>query len=181
MKQTQKNTQRPVTRRNYAFIDAQNLHQGISAMGWHLDYSKFRKYLEKRFNVGRAFLFMGYMKEHEDVYEMLRSAGFELVYKEVNESPNGVIKGNCDADLVLETMKQLPYYDKAVIVSADGDFCSLLAFLLEHGKLERVLVPSHKTFSFLIEKAADNKITKLNGLKKELAYWPRKKKAIKSS
>ncbi len=53
------------------------------------------------------------------------------------------IKGNVDAELVLHSAAILfAEYDKAIIVSGDGDFHCLLEFLEQRGKLLHVLVPN---------------------------------------
>lgn len=43
----------------YAFIDSQNLNLGVRSQGWKLDWRKFRQYLRNKYNVGKAYLFIG--------------------------------------------------------------------------------------------------------------------------
>jgi uncharacterized LabA/DUF88 family protein len=45
-------------------------------------------------------------------------------------------------------MIDLDNYERAVIVTSDGDFGCLVRYLYEKGKLERVLSPSRKTALF---------------------------------
>lgn len=45
-----------------------------------------------------------------------------MILKPTMELPDKTVKGNVDAELVLHTMIQYPNYDKAIIVSGDGDF-----------------------------------------------------------
>ncbi|HMR72527.1 MAG TPA: hypothetical protein PKD68_00795 [Candidatus Saccharibacteria bacterium] len=45
--------QKPVV---YAFIDSQNLNLGINAVGWKLDFKKFRLYLKNKYGVEKAHL-----------------------------------------------------------------------------------------------------------------------------
>ncbi|MDD4894999.1 MAG: hypothetical protein PHW54_06800 [Candidatus Omnitrophica bacterium] len=42
---------------NYAFIDSQNLNLSIRDQGWALDFKRFRKYLEDKYGVTKAFIF----------------------------------------------------------------------------------------------------------------------------
>ncbi|MDL2363373.1 MAG: NYN domain-containing protein [Patescibacteria group bacterium] len=93
--------------------------------------------------------------------------------KEV-EKEKSTIKGNVDAELVLYAMKELPNYDKAIIVSGDGDFFSLVEYLEEQGKLEQVLTPNWQYSSLL--KPFESKITRLDQQRRQLAYHDRKKK-----
>lgn len=84
------------------------------------------------------------------------------------------IKGNVDAELVLYAMKELPNYDQAVIVSGDGDFFSLAEYLEEQGKLSHILTPNWQYSSLL--KVFDDKIIRLDQLRRQLSYHDRKKK-----
>jgi len=124
----------------YAFIDSQNLNLGTSKdiykgkrqiyRGWKLDYKKFRKYLLDKFRVSKALLFIGYIRENEKLYHHLKSCGYELVYKPTTKDRDGKPKGNVDAELVLYAAAiEYSNYDKAVIVSGDGDFYCLHEFL----------------------------------------------------
>ena len=90
---------------NYAFIDSQNVHKGTKRdLGWDIDWARFRTYLKHRYHATDAYLFIGFMPEHTDIYDGLRKAGFILKFKPVLPDKNGKIKGNVDADLVLQTI-----------------------------------------------------------------------------
>jgi uncharacterized LabA/DUF88 family protein len=78
------------------------------------------------------------------------------------------VKGNIDADLVLYAMKELPHYDKAVIVSGDGDFFSLIEYLRDQKRLLKVLAPNRR-FSTLLQEF-DEYIEGLDQHRGELAY-----------
>ncbi len=88
--------------------------------------------------------------------------------------PGGKPKGNVDADLVLHTMIELDNYTKAVLVTSDGDFSSLVAYLHGKEKLEVVLSPATQTCSRLLKKAARERIQFLQPLQARLEY-PNKK------
>ncbi|PKM99233.1 MAG: hypothetical protein CVU78_07320, partial [Elusimicrobia bacterium HGW-Elusimicrobia-2] len=60
----------------YAFIDSQNLNLSIRAQGWKLDFAKFRIYLRDKFNVEKAFLFIGYVAGNESLYTSLQEQGY---------------------------------------------------------------------------------------------------------
>jgi uncharacterized LabA/DUF88 family protein len=49
--------------------------------------------------------------------------------------PAGKVKGNVDAELVLHAMIEYPNYDKALIVTGDGDFFCLVEYLIKQDKL----------------------------------------------
>ena len=54
-----------------------------------------------------------------------------------------------DAELVLHTMIEFPNYDRAIIVTGDGDFRCLVEHLDSENKLYKVLVPNDKYSSLL--------------------------------
>lgn len=107
---------------NYAFVDSQNLNLAIRELGWRLDFYKFRTYLKEKYGVGKAYLFIGYLPQNADLYAHLQEAGFSCIFRPTLTYKDGTTKGNCDAELVLQTMIEFNNYDKAVIVSGDGDF-----------------------------------------------------------
>ena len=159
---------------NFAFIDSQNLNLGIRSQGWKLDYRKFRLYLTNKYNVREAFLFIGWLVSNERLYASLRDAGFILIFKPTVENKNGIIKGNVDAELVLHAAAiQFQEYDKAVIVSGDGDFTCLVEFLEERNKLSCVIVPNFR-YSALLRRF-DTYIDRLDMHRSILEYSAQKK------
>ncbi len=157
---------------NYAYIDSQNLNLGIQTLGWKLDYKKFRVYLREKYNVDIAYLFIGYLQENQDLYISLQKAGYILKFKPVLPDKEGHHKGNVDADLVLQAT--IDYYeknfDKAVIISSDGDFYCLVQFLYRNNRLEKLLSPCQGTCSVLLRKTAREKIVFMTNMKHKLAY-----------
>jgi uncharacterized LabA/DUF88 family protein len=192
-----RNNQKSKKPGNYAFIDSQNLNLGTQRMGWKLDWRKFRKYLADKYQVTHAYMFIGYMSDNEALYEYMYELGYLVVLKPTVDVPaktqpeqdhkgkrstskdnddkdKPAVKGNVDAELVLYAMKELPNYDKAIIVSGDGDFFSLAEYLEEQGKLERILTPNWQYSSLL--KVFEDKIVRLDQLRRQLTYHDRKKK-----
>jgi len=147
----------------YAFIDSQNLNLGtckdirnkngkLIYKGWKLDFKKFRIYLKDKFHVSKAFIFIGYMKENRYLYRSLERFGFELVYKATIKNGLGKAKGNVDAELVLHAAAiEFNNYDKAVIVSGDGDFCCLHEYLKSKNKLLNIVIPNPYSESSLLK------------------------------
>lgn len=172
----------------YAFIDSQNLNLGIQNAGWKMDWLKFRKFLADEYGVTKAFMFIGYVPEFEEMYEKLHETGYVIVLKETYDMtrprPEDVetkkdghqagteekkpVKGNIDADLVLHVMIEYPNYDKAIIVSGDGDFLGLVEYLQKQGKLLKLLTPSWK-YSSLYKRFEDH-IDRIDQHRRQLAY-----------
>ena len=155
---------------NYAFIDSQNLNLGIQKLGWKLDYRKFRVYLSEKYSVQKAYVFVGFVALNQKLYDSLQEAGFLLKFKPTIPDANGKIKGNVDADLVVRALLECREYDKAVIVSSDGDFYSLVQYLYEENYLEAVLSPDVKNCSSLLKQTAKEKVQFMNNLQKMLEY-----------
>ncbi|MDP2598654.1 MAG: NYN domain-containing protein [Candidatus Liptonbacteria bacterium] len=154
--------------KNFAFIDSQNVHKGIESLGWTLDWRKFRIYLLEKYLVSTAYIFIGFMPERNDLYDELQKAGFVLKFKPALRVGRSATKGNVDADLVLRAMIDFGLYDRAVIVTSDGDFYSLVRHLYDNEKLEIVLSPYVKTCSILLKKSAREKIAFMDTLRSKL-------------
>lgn len=155
---------------NYAFIDGQNLYLAIQGLGWKLDYKKFRIYLKEKYAVDKAYMFMGFVPDNQELYNFLQTVGFVLIFKPVLENEKKVIKGNCDAELVLQAMIDINNYNQAIIVTGDGDFYCLVKHLDINNKLLKVLAPSTRNCSSLLTKVAGNKISFVGDLRKKLEY-----------
>lgn len=152
----------------YAFIDSQNLNLGIKDQGWELDFPRFRIYLRDKYKVIKAFLFLGYIPKYKKLYLHLKKAGYNIIFKPVLESKKQLKpKGNVDAELVLHTMIEFPNYDKAIIVTGDGDFYCLIEYLLKQKKLAKVIIPNYHRYSALLRKFIKN-IDFMNSLRKKL-------------
>ena len=178
--------------RVYAFIDSQNLNVSVQKYGWKMDWRKFRKFLADNYNVKHAFMFIGYVPEHEDIYEKMHQAGYRVVLKptfdmsrprevvatpDENEPAENIakkpVKGNIDADLVLWAMKEMKNYDKAIIVSGDGDFFALVEYLNQQGKLLKILTPTGQYSSLF--RQFEKFIERIDSHRRELAYHDRPK------
>ena len=153
---------------NFAFIDGNNLHLTMVNVGWALDYRRFRIYLKDKYHVTEAYYFIGKVIGNEKLYSNLESYGYDIVFKPTLFIQGKGYKGNCDAELVLEAMKRLNEYDKAVIVTSDGDFRCLVDYLLQIGKLERVLAPCRAGSSILLRRAAGVRIDYFDNLRGKL-------------
>ena len=153
---------------NYAFIDSQNLYRGIESLGWKIDWNRFRKYLLEKYSVQTAYLFIGYIPQNDNLYASLQKEGFILKFKPVLLGNDGKPKGNVDADMVLQVMVDYLNYDKAIIISSDGDFYSLVRHLYENKKLKFVLSPHKDTCSSLLKKTAKEKIVYMDNLRKKI-------------
>jgi uncharacterized LabA/DUF88 family protein len=151
-----------------------------------MDWRKFREYLSDKYGVTKAFMFIGYVPEFEDMYVQLHDSGYMVVLKPTfdmtrprpeapeKEEDKKQTKGNIDADLVLWAMKEIKNYDQAIIVSGDGDFYTLVEYLEQQKKLLKILAPSGH-YSGLYN-AYDQYVDRLDKHRHELAYHDHRKK-----
>ena len=165
------------SRNNYAFIDSQNLNLAIRDQGWILDFKRFRVHLKEKYGVSKAFIFIGYVESNKKLYDFLGRIGYVCVFKPTLEYKDGHTKGNCDAELVLQTMIEFENFEKAVIVTGDGDFYCLTKYLVEKKKLEVILIPNKHKFSALLKfRLLRHHLRYMNDLKERLEY--KKEKAL---
>ncbi len=168
---------------HYVFIDGQNLYLSLKSKGWSIDYSKFRRYLSEKYSITKAFYFIGEDRSQQVVYDSLKKAGFEVVFKKLVEYKkriNGKIqtfqKGNIDSDLIMRVVREVEKdnFDKAMLISGDGDFLPLLDWLDEKEKLFKIGIPSIKDKSHLLDKYQQYFFF-LEFLKNKIAYEKRKR------
>lgn len=156
---------------NYAFIDSQNVNLAIRELGWKLDFARFRVYLKDKFEVEKAYIFIGFMPSNKDLYAYLQESGFICIFRPTLTYKDGTTKGNCDAELVLQTMLDYNEYNQAVIVSGDGDFYCLIKHLISANKLKALLVPNRYKYSALLKLKEFRPFTKdMNDLRNKLQY-----------
>jgi uncharacterized LabA/DUF88 family protein len=168
-------------KRIVAFIDSQNLNLGTQRMGWKVDWKKFRIFLKEKYGVNEVYLFIGYLSENESMYEYLHDLGYKIVLKPTfsvtkeeatDKEPKNFVKGNVDTEIVLMAIKEIKNYSKAIIVSADGDFYSLIEYLISKNKLLYIMSPNWQYSTLL--KDFKPYIIDLSQHKKELAYHSKK-------
>lgn len=156
---------------NYAFIDGNNLYLGVKNQGWKLDYKRFRILLKDKYKVSKVFLFIGYVPGNESMYRRFQEEGYICIFKptlEIKDGKTKRVKGNVDAELVLHTMIEYPNYDKAVLVTSDGDFYCLVEYLVNKNKLLKIIVPN-KRYSSLLRKFSSY-IANINLFREKIEY-----------
>jgi uncharacterized LabA/DUF88 family protein len=169
---------------NFAFIDGANLHFTYENLGWKLDYQKLRNYLKKKLGVVVAYYFIGKLQEYEDIYTTLESYDYTIKLKDPSPytteeefcpycrrviAPK-MSKNKCDCDsfLTLQAMSDFDMYNKAVIITSDGDFDNLVKRLLQRDKLRMVFSPCKAGCSWLLRSAAKGRIAFIDEYRNEL-------------
>ena len=144
------------------YIDGNNLYRAAKELGFKINYKKFRGWLRQKYNPTNVYLFIGLVPKMTLFYESLQESGYILVFKQTI-SHKGVVKGNCDAELVLKTTSDFYTngYTSCMLVTGDGDFGCLVEFLREKNAIKSVISPDENKCSILL-KNKNIEITFLN-------------------
>ena len=82
-------------------------------------------------------------------YLRLKAFGYRLILKPVktyeDEDGNPTRKANCDVDMAFQLMLEQGAFDRAVVLSGDGDFLPVLKYLRQNDKKVYVLARSRRT------------------------------------
>jgi len=157
---------------NLTFIDGQNLYLGTIKRGqdsWEIDLSRLFSYLKRKYDSSKVYYFLGYkIKGMEALYREIISAGFILKFREHNSEMLGIKKGNVDSDIIFQIMKKIyrqEKFSKIILISGDGDYKSLVDFLIEENKFEKILFPYRKSASSLYKNITDKYFDYLDNAK----------------
>lgn len=133
------------------YIDGNNLHQAAKELGFEIDYKKFRGWLGQKYHIKVAYLFIGFMKNRLAFYEYLERCGFCLIFKQTLIY-RGVVKGNCDAELILKIISDFykNSYDWCYLVSGDGDFSCIVEFLRDNNVFAAIISPDYNKCSIFL-------------------------------
>lgn len=138
--------------RTSIYIDGNNLHRGSKELGFSIDYKKFRGWLRQKFNVQKVYLFIGLVPDNVKFYQYLQECGFILVFKQT-VTVSGIVKGNCDAELVLKVVSD--FYEKdfndCVLITGDGDFGCVIDFMKDKRVFKMLLAPNKNKCSMLLK------------------------------
>ena len=134
------------------YIDGANLYQGTKPR-WGIDYAKFLIWLQHKYKPNQIFMFLWYVKGNEKLYSYLSQCWYILIFKETLEV-DGKVKGNCDAELVVQSVSD--FYEKRneqiILVTGDGDFACLVDFCLHKKMAVRICCPNRDFVSYLLRK-----------------------------
>ncbi len=82
-------------------------------------------------------------------------------------------KGNVDADIVFEMMRNLvenQVYNKMILVSGDGDYKKVVEYLISKDKFEKILFPNQKFASSLYYNLGSEYFDYLENNKSDIQY-----------
>ena len=169
---------------NYAYIDGANLHYTYENLDWQIDYQKLIDHLRTKYGVIVAHYFLGKTPNNKSIRDKLISYGYNIKLKEPSPYKteeevcpycNEVIKksevrykADVDSYLTMQVLSDINDFDKAVIISSDGDYDELVKRLARQNKLRMVFAPCRDGCSKLLQKAAVDKIAYIDDYKDSL-------------
>ena len=103
-------------------------------------------YLKSKFNVSKAFFYYG--KDSKSVKQQkflrrLKEFGYILRVKEIKRYGTKS-KANCDVDLTMDVLLKIKEYQRAIMLTGDGDFAPLLSYIIFKNK-KIIVVSSPKS------------------------------------
>lgn len=136
------------------YIDGSNLYRGMKSEIEELDYAKFYRFLSDKYKPEVIYIFVGFIEVHKSLYDFLKQCGYKLVFKETLQKKDKEIKGNVDAELIVQSLED--YYEldykQGILVSGDGDFACLVHFWKRKNVKPRILAPNKERCSYLLRK-----------------------------
>ena len=118
--------------KTFVFIDASNLfYGGEKSLGWKIDYKKLLAYLQEKYDANRIFYFGG-VEIHNFKYDYQKDGTTKR-------------KANCDVDMAFHLMKEKDTFERAVVLSGDGDFLPVLKYIKEIKKEVVILARGPRT------------------------------------
>ena len=174
------------------FVDYRNYHYYLDKHAWKIDWERFRKVLDKMFDIAEIYYYEGVpskavffdlrpwasmedfidMKEEKkNHFDSLRQKGFKVRKKligRIYDTKRKEYKHKCnfDVELTIDAIESLDNYEVCVLCSGDGDFIKLIRYL--KGKRKRVMViAGEDRLSKGSEKAA-NEVVYLKDIKSDI-------------
>ena len=140
------------------FIDVQNMYySGRNLYNAKVNFNAILKTAVNGRKLIRAFAYVikADVKDEQNFFDALEAMGIEIRAKDLQVFYGGAKKGDWDVGIAMDAVRIAPKVDTVVIVSGDGDFKDLLAYLKSHGCRTEVIAFG-KSASSKIKEVADN-------------------------
>jgi len=169
---------------NYAYIDGANLHYTYEYLDWKIDYQKLLDHLRTKYGVIIAHYFIGKTPNNQTIYNKLSSYGYNIKLKdpspyvteevvcqhcgEVVTPSEKRYKADIDSYLTMQVVSDINDFNKAVLITSDGDFDELVKRLLRQDKLRIVFAPCRNGCSKLLKRASVDMIAYIDDFRADL-------------
>jgi len=141
------------------FIDAQNLYH--SAKNIYHSKVNFGQIVKDALEGRRLVRAVAYViatesGEENAFFDALTKMGIETKVKDLQIFGSGAMKADWDVGLAIDAVKLAPKLDTVVLVTGDGDFVPLVAYLQMNEGCQVEVVSFGKSTSAKLVEAADN-------------------------
>lgn len=133
--------------KTYGFVDASNIIYGAKAEGWFIDQKKLFDYIKRKFKTRKIFFYFGKDDKNNKQTKFLKkleSFGYTLRVKQIKRYGKRQ-KANCDVDLTMDMLLLKDKYERAVVLTGDGDFFPLFEYLKKQGKEIMIIAFARRT------------------------------------
>jgi uncharacterized LabA/DUF88 family protein len=147
------------------FVDGANMFYAQKAFGWFFDPAKLKRALLGDDELVNAFWFIG-VKEPVDppdkrFHDFLAASGYVVRTKKIKtiwdiQSRSEIQKCNLDIEIVIDMFNTIRNYEKAILVSGDGDFTRALELLRSSGKIITVVSTRKSVAGDLLQVVGSN-------------------------
>ena len=166
-----------LTARIIIFVDHANLFHSINSMNIRIDYKKFKQILAGQDYLVGAFIYLGipdnlYPKKRRFI-DYLVSQGYVIQSRPVKSTPEGKkVQKRIDIFIYRDIVELgiEDTYDKAILVSGDGDFIEIVRKLKYLKKEIEIWSFKHSVSKKLIEEAGKENVHFINEILSEITF-----------
>jgi uncharacterized LabA/DUF88 family protein len=163
------------------FLDGANFFfMQTSALCWKADPKKILDYIGTEGDIVDAFYYIGHDTPPEATQQSYLDAlplmGYSLITKPIKtiyDANTGVKKqkANLDIEIVLDMFNTIDSYDKAVLISGDGDFERALTLLRAKGK-QFTVIATDKFIAKELRNVAGRHYTRFDDIRDKVEKTP---------
>ncbi|MEI6042574.1 MAG: NYN domain-containing protein [bacterium] len=106
-------------------------------------------------------------------YSKLEFFGYKVFLKPVKHFGGTGLsqsKANCDVDLTIEVMKNIKLFDRAIVMSGDGDFLPLYKYMEQQGKEVFIISRTSRTAKEVRLHLASIRFIEIGTLRKQIEF-----------
>lgn len=113
-------------------------------------------WLIDKYVADEVYIFTGYLNKYKEEYDTNSKIGYKYIFKEVIFNKDEYkIKANCDVDIAIQgTIDTINHnLNRAILITSDGDFLSLIKFWLSKIVIVSIISPANPDkCSYLLKK-----------------------------
>lgn len=126
-----------------AFVDGSNTYAACKLLGWDMDWSRLKQWLESRYDLVRIMYYSAVYDNPEEnkiqpMLDYISYNGYVVVTKETRrwtdpETQRVKIKGNVDIEITVDALDASLFCSDIFLFTGDGDFRALVERIQRNG------------------------------------------------